>query len=317
MLFSIAAIWIIFSCRKAPVDEPTVYTSMATSDIENKILNFLNSFESPLKDEKMYSIDSTIWYSCAGLNFTYGIYDSSFVYVSRDTSHFSVDLNENDQVSQSDLEDLFDEMADSLEVFFDGLQDNIKHVFYCAVFEEAVHSGTLDLGMIANIGCGYNGGFYSSFGLTDWYYSIFNEGKCHGYTGTGDAAIELEYKIMHPLVLGNPDVREYAIPLDSAVDISGDEYPYQQAPRGTRAFYFSDYYPWGGPQCLDPDELNFYLTSDGIDYIINDLQPQEMEFIEIKIKGDLVYGDTRFYEAHWLTLIYGDIIRTYIPASTL
>lgn len=84
---------------------------------ELRIQTFLNRMHSDLKDEKIYSIDSAIWYTEASLNFTYAIYDSALAYISIDTNEFSIELDENDKVTESDLGILYEDMVDSLELF--------------------------------------------------------------------------------------------------------------------------------------------------------------------------------------------------------
>lgn len=106
----------IFSCRKSfePEANPSQMTN-SSNETELKIQSFLNRLNSDLKVEKTYSIDSAIWYNTAALNYTYAIYDSSLIYLSRDTSTFSLNLDRNNQVLESDLEAAFEQMTDSLE----------------------------------------------------------------------------------------------------------------------------------------------------------------------------------------------------------
>jgi len=323
-LFAFTAILIIFSCRKAIDPEPKEHPLMTPASLtEQKIMNFLNRIDQPLKDEKLYSTDSAIWYSTAGLNFTYAIYDSAFVTLSKDTSHFSMALDENDQVLESELDAVFEDMEDSLEVHFDALQDNIKHVIYCMVFEEGLYEGRLDVGMVSVMGCGYSGNYYASFGATDYWYSVLDYGKCDQYApayyNVRDAGEEIEYKILHPLVDHNPDYRVYTIPGSEVFfeDIDPREYNYANAPRGYRAFYYLGSGSWTGPQCCDPDELNFYLTSNGIDYIIDDYQPQDLDFIWIDIDGELYLNYPSYEEIHLIDLTFGETYETVVQASQL
>jgi len=160
----------------------------SSNDTELKIQSFLNRVNSDLKDEKTYSIDSAIWYSEASLNFTYAIYDSALVYIAIDTNAFSVELDENNKVTESDLDVLYEDMVDSLDAFYDDLYVNIKRVFYCDVVEVEVEQGRLDLVLVAAIACGYSSYQWSYFDEDDYWYSILEQGKCNYYEGEGNVA---------------------------------------------------------------------------------------------------------------------------------
>jgi len=313
----------IFSCRKSiePEANPTQVMT-PSSETELKIQSFLNRLHSDLKDETTYSIEDAIWYSTAVLNYTYAIYDSSFLHTRVDTSTFSVRLDKGGKVTESDLEDLIETMTDSLEAFFEDLPVNTKHVMLCMAYETNSTEESLNLGLVSVVGYGFSSTYYGSFGTTDHWFSVLDSGKCGQYHGQNvgqDAGDQLEQKIMQPLVQSDPNVRIYSNPLVQIDNIVGVDYPYPNAPRDYRIYYKIGSYPWPGPECLDPVELNFYLSSNGIPYVIDDLQPNQMEFIQIIINGDVFWNDPSsiYEEAHWLTLIYGDIEETVVPASQL
>jgi len=324
-LFAFTAILIIFSCRKSPVVEPTSSSSKSTSVIENKILQFLTSFDSQLKDEEMYSIEEVLWFSTAGLNYSYAIYDSSFVYTDVDTSHFSMDIDIYEQVAEGDLEAVYDDMVDSLEAQNDALQDNIKHLIYCMVYQETVESGILYVGMVSVFGYGYSGNFYGSFGEADYWYAILDYGKCDEYApvfyGVKDAGDVIAYKINHPLVLHHPDYRIYTIPGSEyyEYDIDPQDFPYGPSPCGFRGYFNNGTGSWPGPECLDPDHLNFYLTSNGINYIIDYYHPGGgLDFLWIEMIGELLFIEEEGYEEkHIINLTYGETYQTVVPAGTL
>jgi hypothetical protein len=102
----------LFSCRKATDPESNPNQVMNSSnETELKIQSFINRLNSDLKDETTYTIEDAIWYAEATLNYTYAIYDSSFVYLSRESSTFSIDLNPNNTVNQSDLLATYEKMV--------------------------------------------------------------------------------------------------------------------------------------------------------------------------------------------------------------
>ena len=325
--FMLIAIIIIFSCKKSFDDQPKEkHVISRTNPTEQKIVNFLNDQKNPLKTERVYSIDSAIWYTTAGLNFEYAIYDSSFAYFVKDTGYFSVGLDENNNVTQTELDEVYDRMVDSLEAFYESLPNSsAKHVIYCMVYEEEVFSGRLNAGMVAVIGVGFLGNFYGSFDEeTDYWYAINSEGKCNGFEpafyGIMDASDTIQSKLLHPLFVSDPDWRIYVIPESEVYldRVEPFEYPYGGAPRGFRAYYYhADEPGWPGPQCLDPDELNFYIGGNGIPWIVEANRPEDLELVFIELEDDLYLGLDLYEEYHFLDITYGEKEKTTVPAGSL
>jgi hypothetical protein len=322
LMISLISIIFIFSCRKA--FEPEINPDQMinpTNETELKIQSFINSMNSQLKSGSTYSIEEAIWYAEASLNFTYAIYDSSFVYLSRETSSFSIDLNSSNTVDQSDLLAAYAKMVDSLEAHYDGIQDSPKHVFLCDVINVSSSSGKfgiLDLVMVSVIGCDYTINQYGSFDATDYWWSGDLEGKCNGFSGEGDATTALEYKLLHPLIAPAPNVRIYYTDIDSVCDIDPENYYFESAPRGTRGYWYGSNNPEDWVQCLDPDELNFYISNNGIPYIIEDNDTYiDKEFCDIDIIWDFTPSIWNYYEVHKLNISYGVRNETEIAAIDL
>ena len=312
----------IFSCRKSfdPETNPTQVMT-PSSETELKIQSFLNRLQSNLKDETTYSIEDAIWYSTAVMNYTYAIYDSSFLYTKVDTSTFSVGLDKDGKVTESDLEDLIETMTDSLEAFFEDLPVNTKHVMLCMAYETNSTEESLDLGLVSVVGYGFSSTYYGSFGPTDYWYAIWNQGDCYDFTRPGDATIQLKNKLLHPLVENDPDWRIYTIPGSDYVTDQIDplDYPYPSAPRGHRGYCFGGTGNWDGPQCLPPNEMNFYISANGIPYIIEDNKPldEDYEFTYIEIEGDVAFPPGGYYETHFFWITYSILYHTSQPASSL
>jgi hypothetical protein len=324
-MISLISIIVIFSCRKAfdPQPNPDQKINPA-NETEMKIQSFLNGMNNNLKSGSTYSIEDAIWYAEASLNFTYAIYDSSFVYLSRETSSFSIELNSSNTVDQSDLLAAYAKMVDSLEAHYDGIQDSPKHVFLCDVINVSSSSGkfgTLDLVMVSVIGCDYIINQYGSFDATDYWFAGADLGKCDIYEGDSigkDATDKLEYKLLHPLIIFYPNVRIYYTDEVTVYDVFPRDYPYQNSPRGCRAYYFYLDDPEAGIQCLPPNELNFYISPNGIPYIIaaNDTY-NDKEFCDIDVKYDMMAGDEFWLETHFLDISYGVRNETEIAAIDL
>jgi hypothetical protein len=273
-----------------------------------------------LKIEKTYSIDSAIWYAEATLNYTYAIYDSSFAYVSRESSTFSIDLNHNNTVNQNDLVAAYNSMVDSLEVQWDNIQSSTKHLMICDIIEIRHSVGHLDLEMISVMVYDNNAIYYSQFGQTEYWYAGNGLGMCGDSVGHHmgrNAATELEYKIMHPLVANVANVRVYHTNVTTYMNKEPWYYYYAPAPRKYRFYLYSTTYP-GDVQCLPPDELNFYLSSQGIPYVIDDCDlDEEKEFCLIHVHWDFMVDLELYIEAHLLDLSYGERQETVVGASKL
>jgi hypothetical protein len=312
------AIVAIFSCRKSiePVTNPNQQMT-PSSETELRIQSFLNRSHDNLKVGKTYSIDSAIYYVEGALNYTYAIYDSDFVYLSRESSLFSINLNRDNTVNESDLISTYNKMIYSLEAQFDNIQSFTKHLMICDIINVSNSVGRLDLKMISVIVYNYNPNYYGSFGPTDYWYAGANLGKCNGYTGYGDAAQQLQYKLLHPLVANVSNVRIYHFPVITVWDIDPYFYDYTPAPREKRGYYFRGP-DNSGIQCLPPSELNFYLSSNGIPYIINDNNlVSGYEFSDIVVRYDYMAGDDYWVETHKLDISYGIRNETIVGASTL
>jgi hypothetical protein len=290
----------------------------ANNDMELKIQAFLNKTNSQLKEETTYTIEDAIWYAEASLNFTYAIYDSSFIYLSRETSIFSIDLNHDNTVNYNDLLETYEKMVDSLEAHYDGIQGLTKHVFLCDVIDVSNSVGRLDLKMKSVIACGYTPTQYISFGPTDYWFAGGELGKCDIYEPSfegQDATTQLEYKLLHPAA---SDLRIYYENIEMVSDIDPSNYPYENAPRLTRGYCYGSGNPNDVIQCLPPNELNFYISINGIPYIIEDNDTYvDKEFCLIDVIWMFMASNDLYYETHFLNISYGVGHGTQIAASEL
>lgn len=309
LLFFISVI-LIFSCRKSFDPQPVPDQKISpANETELKIQSFINSMNNPLKSGSTYSIEDAIWYAEATLNYSYAIYDSSFIYLSRETSSFSINLNPNNTVNQTDLLAAYGKMVDSLEAHYDGIQTTPKHVFLCDVIDVSNSVGTLDLVMVSVIGCGFTLNPYGSFNSTDYWFSGNQEGKCDiyypSYIGR-DATTELAYKLLHPYIAPASNVRIYYTDIDTVFYVDPSNYYYDNAPRDYRGYYFESFEQDAWVQCLEPDELNFYISNNGIPYIIDDnITNIDKEFCYIDIIWDFIKDGNYFLEEHFMNISYG------------
>jgi hypothetical protein len=312
----------IFSCRKSFESQPIPDQKIEASDeTETKILEFINSMTDPLKSGSTHTISEAIWYSEATLNFTYAIYDSSFVYLSRESSTFSITLNANNTVNHTDLLATYAKMVDSLEAHYDGIPCVTKHVFLCNIINVSSSVGVLDLKMISVIGCNYTINQYGSFDTTDYWYSGDTAGKCGDYYPSylgQDATTQLEYKLLHPLIATNPNVRVYFEDIDTVFMVDPVDYYYPNSPRLSRGYVYGSNNPNDWIQCLPPYELNFYISSNGIPYMIEDNDTFiDKEFCDIDIKWYFAASNEYYVEQHYYDIAYGVRHETTVAASEL
>ncbi|MBL7111098.1 MAG: hypothetical protein ISS19_04070 [Bacteroidales bacterium] len=181
-------------------------------------------------------------------------------------------------------------------------------------FHEAnLKDGAVDLEMTAASGW-YSTSNYVLFGGEDYWYWGNGQGKCgnySGYVGT-DASDLLQYKFNHPRSVLEPGT---FIPTSIEwKDVTGYMYDDQNNPGpycDAMIFYYETSItpPPGTPEpCLDPDELNYYLST--FDYIKYDQRPVGKTFKNVEIYDDLIPNGT--YNMHHLyTLYYG----VFVPSG--
>lgn len=315
-LFALS-VFVIFSCKKILEPEKQPVMTNPTSATEQRIRDFLDG-TNQMKGEQTYTIEEAIWYCEASLNFTYAIYDSTFNFLSHETCRLSIDLNENSTVNENELMDAYEKLVDSLESHYDGILTTPKHVMICDVKYDGVTSGQLDISMISVIAFGTSPSPYGSFGPTDYWWSGDEDGKCNGYSGIGDATTALENKMNNTLVAPAENVRIYYTDIESVEYVNPEDYPYEYGPRGLRGYAFADDDPEAGVQCLPPGELNFYISNNGIPYIIDDNDTfEDLEFCEIDVIWDYLNDPNDYYEEHFYTLMYGERHETNISATDL
>ena len=301
----------IFSCRKS-FDPQLIQDQIKNraNETEMKIQSFLDGTNNNIKSGSTYTIEQAIWYAEASLNFSYAIYDSSFIYLSRETSSFSINLNQSNTVNQSDLLAAYAKMVDSLEAHYNAVQDSPKHVFLCDIIDVHHSATTVDLVMVSVIACGFTYNLYGSFNETDYWYAGGGAGKCDDYEDPiyigRDATTELEYKLLHPYIAPVQNMRMYYTDIETVWNVDPIDYPYTNSPRGCRGYVYGSNIPDDIMQCLPPSELNFYISNNGIPYMIDDNNTFiDKEFCYIDIRYDFLPSIWLYYEQHFYDIGYG------------
>lgn len=291
VVLSFALILAIISCKKNVnteyPDNPDQSTvEAATNPVEAKILSFKNSMQNPLKIERVYSIDSAVWYSEALVNYTYADVRNNQQDISFDSSFINVPLS-NGKVSLSDLSSLYGKIVDSLAQQNHTLPSS-GHLLVCDVFTRPNDSTANQVTFRVYSSFTYGPQIISGpFGEEDWWRyggrENNNGGYCDSsiYAGThtyDDAARQIARKIR--LVAPGQrhtttDVIGLEVIADGTIFVnSGGSYdcvfnnPGDTLPFGIHNDNYFDFLMFNNyhsdhftnyHECLSPDEMNFYL----------------------------------------------------------
>lgn len=309
-------------CKKnldSPPVSQTGQSPIHICKVEKRIHSFIDKMNNPTKTSSQYGVDSTVWYIEATLNYTYSIWDSSFGVQIFDSSFISISLNRNNQVDDSDVTDAYNELEDSLGVHWDNISGTTKHLIATDVSLVSNSNGRIVLRLVSAIGSGSREGNYAAFGSDDHWIWGWELGGCGPNTATtSDAEEELEYKYLNPILATVPAYRVYFTNVEIHEYVVPGEYIDQNSPSGYRLFEYTQSTEITIEPCLDDDELNYYLTSNGIDYIVDDLEPTGYGLTTLDIIEDIVPGAPDIYgRRHSLDIWYGEIDYTTTTPSPL
>ena len=304
-------------------DQVTEQQNTTDQTLENQIKAFKELISGTYKIGGGISIDSAINYLEALVNYEYAAADSFYAFIFTDTARFYLEVNQEEQVTFEDVGEVYEIMIDSLEAIYDRIEDSYKHLVSADLIEISLSSNTLTMDLIPVFGINDHSYTYGSFGPTDYWYWGWNLGKCNGHTGEGDAIIQLEYRINHPLVQPTQQgyrVWYYPVAYTGWIypeEYEDEEYPGEWAPY--RLFYASG--SGDAPEdepCICPNDLNYYLY-DGLDYIIDSLQSDfpGLEFSYCDVDWDAFYGENMWGRMHRINIKYGVKHETIDPPSPL
>lgn len=294
--------------------------------IYRQVQQFRQRLQASLKNDPPMTIDSAQWYIETTLNLTYGSASYAFSEMDLDTFNIEVPVSEG-QVAFSDLQIAYESLLDSVRQQYHSLPTQEKQFIYCQLqpLETQLKSGTQTFQMVSGTGERYPSLF--EFGPNDywlWGMGWLNMGGyCGGpYIGThtdSDAAMEIAKKIRirKPVPIGN---YSYVEPFVN-VEIYPEWYPNPNDPtldniRDFLLFRSVRYLP-NYTQCINPDDMNFYLVSaETIIYYL--AKPTGLNFIDIFLMGDYSLGTPDFgYISHHGMVYYGKLIVNPDPPQEL
>jgi hypothetical protein len=308
-----------FENKPAPEESLPGETNLKTNNTEDLIVAFIDEVNGSYKSSGEYTVDSALWYIEAALNYSYCIWDSSFGVQAFDSAKISVSLKKNGNFEDTDVYSAYNDFVDSLEVHWDNISETTKHVIATDISIISNSGGTVVFRLISAIGSGSRTGNYAAFGDDDHWIWGWDLGGCGPNTAiTSDAEEELEYKYLNPILATVPNYRVYFTDIEIHEYVVPGEYIDQNSPSGYRLFEYTQSTQITTEPCLDDDELNYYLSSNGIDYIVEDLEPTGFDLTTLDIIEDIVPGaPSIFGRRHALDIWYGEIDYTTTSPSTL
>lgn len=315
LLFFIAfaglSIVVFHSCKKDKVESPgsednSISEIMTLEDIQtrDRILNFRDNVGNHLKSGETIEIDSAIWNLESSINYTYCGHDFNYKPLPLDSLFYEIPLTTDGQALESDVDSIYSQIISDLTVIFDNIEADTKHMVFSDIEEIGFNRSGTSTSIIVTTSFGINPLFiYGSFDEGDDWMFGNNLGMCDDPTIESDAAEEIEYKLNNP---ENPPVFEgteyFTNPVPRYLanedwpnpddDVLDNWYDYL-------VFYNeTDYYPENYHECLEYEEMNFYLA--GAATVINTfyplgLRPVGLTFMSINLESaKFTFGDFTF-----------------------
>ncbi len=249
------AVAVLYSCKKDGLSgqTPTVSGKSYTAQemqIWRNLTNFNRKIKSGVRDDGSMTLDSAIWY----LEALYNIQEASSVTYNDlviDTTYYTLQLNENGEVSMSDITTVYNQMVTDMQSKLDGFQTDYKYLILGDLYNSTTErDGTISLGLTRGFGINVLN-LYNEFTSQDnWYYGNVL-GMCNGDSlWDSDAGYELERRFNNIYV-------NYSAPHDTvhAINI---------VPRVAFASEYPDYMyniVWpNGDTCIDYLDLRSFLV---------------------------------------------------------
>ena len=307
----------LWSCTKEEVQKQAEQTN-DTQSVEQKILNFNTKVKSNKKSNETMTLEEAIWNIEASFNYNYGETHINYAELHTDSTFISLNTINGCEVSFTEVQNLYNEGLESLTSFYHSIK------------EENVHCKLVDLSLVntddnsALIKMTYQMGaenvsksanILMAFGDTDYWTFGNNEGKCNGYSGTGDAAEKIQNKINNVYIdfMGTFYTDQDYIP------IYGQNYPNPDDDAHDNMYdylmYFNEVfnngtYPNSYHTCLTPDEMNFYMI--GTKTVMLQNKPAGKSMISIDLWGEIIVCDN-YPTMHNGEFAYGIKHTTTIP----
>jgi hypothetical protein len=293
----VVAVFAITACKKENTGEMNTPQMNNSQKTEALILAFKDKLDNHLKDGTTYAADSAVWYVEALLNYTFGDASTPCFNPTVDTAERNLNNTGVNGFSLQELADVYDDLKDEVV----ANQPNNMHVYAIDLFtypagnltvftthtayandQNSTYKSVTDTAGYWFWGkqwgmCGADSGLYIGMDATDILEGLINTISCDYWT-------DLEYDGAWPNEYIDPN-----FPLTNSL-----LHP-------TRLFSASGTTPAVLDYCMSPTEIDYYNSSEGIRYIIDDLCPERKSFMYCFLGA---YADG-YYVVHIGSFTYG------------
>jgi len=269
LVFAGLAVVVLHSCRKDGLNsrnpEQTAKTYTAQEmQIWQSLTNFNDKVKNGVRDEEFISPDSAMWYLEALYNVTEAHPSVSYNELFTDTTFYSLPLNENGNVSITDVSLVYNQMVSDMQSALSNFSEDFKYLVMGDVFNSTINrDGNAEIGLINGYGLNILR-LYSDFTEQDnWYYGNMY-GMCNGDSlWDSDAGGELEKRF------NNPDIM-YSPPHDTAhaINVEKNTATYLEYPQ--YIYNMKWVHDSISDTCIYYQALQYYLVSGHVEIIYKD-----------------------------------------------
>jgi len=277
-------------------------------DVENAILSFNAALQSKNENQTVYQLDDALWLLEAGLNYNYC--SNMNVYKQRLTDSLMLNLEKNagGLIDFADVQVAYDEMVSHMSAAYHSIADEEKMPIVADIdlIEHDAGNVVLKLKAVFGYELANTAKNLNDFGSTAWWKWGLDLGKCNGYTGTGDAANEIDAKLYFELI---QPVGTYFTDVEPKYDIKAWNYPNPDDDNPNDGYFDYLMFCSGNHNCLSPDEMNFHWDgSRAVIYMYESdggPRPAGKDPIDLDLEGELIPGSKSntyfhmFYEINY------------------
>jgi hypothetical protein len=295
------------SCKKdnMPQTEPTTDNTAYSKMIINQINKFKTQMQNPERSGEML-LDTAVWNLEALINYENAYPDSASKNFTIMSSHYTVTIDENGMVSETEVQQVYNLMLDTLDYQLSLLNDEVKFAVFSDVQLDEVDGNTAQLTVNNGYGSGFILGLYPPFD-DNWVWGTLDNpdeppyaGNCSQTDFSSDGSNEIEYRLNHPAAM--PANVGYT----DLVTLTADGWDFEDANGNSRIFIGWDY---PNDECLTIDTLTYFLieADDIIKTSVDDggLRPTDKSFVRISILDELVMSSDYNWYIHQYWVTYG------------
>ena len=273
--------------------------------INKRISNFQKQMQSTYKSGTTIPLDSAVW-DLEALITNYGAFpDSAAKNFTIKKAHFTINVDANSNVTNSDVQALYQQMIDTIDAQLATINSDDKFLNYSDVQKDSVVGSTAYLTTNNGYGSNLILGLYQPF-TDSWIWGTLQEGpgvppmgNCSGTDLTSDGSDEIQYRLNHPAAMsaaiGYTDLETITTNGSFFSDANGNPRLYWDVTGAIN-------------HCMDIPELTTNLTN--ADTIIKTcsypdptlgIRPQGKAFIKVNIVDDVItdyYPSIYFHVYH-------------------